>query len=280
MLTLAEIDPRIIIKKYGTGYYRASFLFPKEIREATWKYYQFVRIADELVDADQVYDKKNELDKLRNEWKKTQSSASTFNFLNQYKAVVDKYNIPTSYTEVFFNSMEQDLYVSTYETYADLENYMHGSAVVVGYTMSHLIGFKEGALVHAKALGEAFQMTNFLRDIREDYEDRGRIYIPKEDMVRFGVTPDHIANHIQDDAWRALMKFEITRTRKLYEIGLAGIPMLDKHGRRAVYAAMLIYKEILNTIELRDYDIFSKRITVSPIRKTMILLKVLWRIKL
>jgi phytoene/squalene synthetase len=78
MLTLAEIDPRIIIKKYGTGYYRASFLFPKEIREATWKYYQFVRIADELVDADQVYDKKNELDKLRNEWKKTQSFCKYF----------------------------------------------------------------------------------------------------------------------------------------------------------------------------------------------------------
>lgn len=125
---------------------------------------------------------------------------------------------------------------------------MYGSAVVVGYTMSCIIGYSGDALPHARALGEAFQMTNFLRDIREDYDERGRIYLPIEDMQRFGVTEDHIKEHRVDDAWRALMKFEIERTRTLYEYGVAGIALLNPRGRRAVYAAALMYKEILDLI--------------------------------
>ncbi len=277
MLTLAQADPEVIIKKYGTGYYRATFLFPKEIREATWTYYQFVRIADELVDTAGVSNKAKELLKLKQEWEKTQHTKSDFDFLNTYKSIVDQYSIPSSYTQDFFNSMEQDLHITRYRTYKDLEQYMHGSAVVVGYTMSFLIGFTEPALFHAKALGEAFQMTNFLRDIREDYEERGRIYIPEEDMLRFSVTENHIKEHTTDEAWRLLMKYEVDRTRELYQIGLAGIPLLHKRGRKAVYAAMLIYKEILDKIENSDYDIFTQRITISPMRKTMILLKVLWK---
>jgi phytoene synthase len=276
MLPLAHANPESIIKKYGTGYYRATFLFPKEIREATWTYYQFVRIADELVDAEDIHDRTTKLTQLKEEWKSAQFKSSNFLFLNQYKSIIQKYNIPSSYTTDFFNAMEQDLKILRYSTYSDLEAYMHGSAVVVGYTMSYIIGFTEPALVHAKALGEAFQMTNFLRDIHEDYVQRGRIYIPIEDMNCFGVTERHITNHILDDSWRALMQYEIHRTRELYQIGLAGIPLLHKRGRKAVYAAMLIYKEILDRIEKNNYDIFSKRIRISPIRKTMILLKVLW----
>ncbi len=274
MLSLAHTSPEIVIKKFGTGYYRATFLFPKEIREATWIYYQFVRIADEIVDEQGINDRVTKLTQLRQEWESTQSS--NFQFLNQYKLIVHNYHIPYSYTTDFFNAMEQDLNVLRYNTYSDLEAYMHGSAVVVGYTMSYIIGFTEPALVHAKALGEAFQMTNFLRDICEDYEERGRIYIPIEDMNRFGVTEKHIKDRRVDDAWRALMRYEIHRTRELYKRGLMGIPLLHQRGRRAVYAAMLIYKEILEKIEKNNYDIFTKRITVSPIRKTMILLKVLW----
>lgn len=277
MINLTNEKAKDIIKKYGTGYYRATFLFPKNIREATWIYYQFVRVVDELVDVQESKNTKTELLKCKEEWQKAQNKESSIPLFNQYKAITDSYAIPLQYTEDFFDAMEQDLTTTSYQTYAELEKYMHGSAVVVGYTMSHIIGFEEGALPHAKALGEAFQMTNFLRDIRDDYEKLGRIYIPKEDMDRFGVTAQSIANHIVDEKWRALMKFEIARTRALYEKGLKGVHMLEGGGRRAVYAAMLIYKEILDKIEKNNYDIFTKRIVVSPMRKKMLLYKSIWK---
>ncbi len=277
MLSLYNKNAEEVIKKYGTGYYRATFLFPQQIREATWVYYQFVRTADEFVDAEGVLERKSKLLEFKENWRKSLENSHEDDLFKQYNEVCRTYNIPTEYTEDFFTAMEQDLTVSRYKTYPDLEKYMYGSATVIGYTMSHIIGFKDGALPHAKALGEAFQMTNFLRDIREDYEERGRIYIPEEDMHRFNVTEEHIAKHIVDPAWHALMKFEVERIKELYIKGSAGIPMLDIRGRRAVYAAMLIYKEILEKIEENNFDVFSKRIVVSPFRKTVLLFEALWK---
>ncbi len=269
-----------VIKKYGRGYYHATFLFPREIREATWVYYTFVRLADEIVDAESVSNREQKLTMWANEWRATLHSdtPSQNDSFNEFKKVMQCYAIPASYSFSFLKSMQQDLTVSTYETYADLERYMYGSAVVVGYTMSYIIGFDHDALPYARALGEAFQMTNFLRDICEDYEIRGRVYLPKEDMDRFGVTTQHIAEHRVDSTWQALMKFEIDRTRLLYEKGVSGIHMLHPRGRRAVYAAARMYKEILDMIESNKYDVFSKRAVVSPFRKTVLLCISLWKI--
>jgi len=277
MLSIPYTKARDIIKKYGTGYYRATFLFPKKIREATWIYYQFVRTADEFVDDPTVQDPTKALRQFEALWENVRAGATTPIFLYEYTKVLVDYQIPREYTDAFLSSMEQDLTVSRYATYEDLETYMHGSAVVIGYTMSHLIGYTEGALPYAKALGEAFQMTNFLRDIAEDYKERGRIYLPQEDMQRFGVTEAHIARAIVDESWRALMKFEMARTRALYKKGVEGIKYLDHKGQRAVYASALIYKEILDKIEGDTYDVFSKRLVVSSFRKTMLLCKALWK---
>ncbi len=265
-----------IIKKYGRGYYRATFLFPRSIREATWIYYTFVRMPDEIVDGAAVTDRESKLTAWINDWNKALEIGSDNETFTAFKDVMHQYNIPKAYADDFLIAMKQDLTVSRYQTYTELESYMYGSAVVVGYTMSCIIGYSDGALSHARALGEAFQMTNFLRDIREDYEERGRIYLPIEDMQRFGVTEDHIKQHRADDAWRALMKYQIERTRALYKYGVAGINLLNPRGRRAVYAAALIYNDILDLIEKHDYDVFSTRAVVSPIRKSMLLCKALW----
>ena len=269
-----------IIKKYGRGYYRATFLFPRHIREATWIYYTFLRLPDELVDSQSVTDREQKLNTWIDEWHTIlQNNTSTHHnkVLTSFKKVMQDYRIPTEYSFSFLKTMQQDFTISKYATYTELENYMYGSAVVVGYTMSYIIGFSDGALSYAKALGEAFQMTNFLRDIREDYEIRGRIYLPLEDMDRYGVTINHIKNHCVDTAWQSLIKFEIDRTKALYEKGVLGISMLHPRGRKAVYASVLMYKEILDRIEKSNYDVFSTRAVVSPFRKTMILLRVLWK---
>jgi phytoene synthase len=277
MLHTTYTTARDIIKKYGRGYYRATFLFPKSIREATWTYYEFVRTADECVDDSTVTNHQKTLLEWKDAWIQAQCGKETTQLFKKYSEILTQYRIPLEYTHAFLDSMEQDLTVTRYQSYADLEAYMYGSAVVVGYTMSHIIGFQEGALPYAKALAEAFQMTNFLRDVKEDYDARGRIYIPQEDMQRFGVTEEMVAHGLCTPEWQALMRFEIARTRALYEKGVAGISYLDAQGRKAVYAAALIYDDILNTIERNNYDVFTKRAIVSPFRKTVLLLKAVWK---
>jgi phytoene synthase len=277
MSLLTSITPRSIIKHYGTGYYRATFLFPKKIREAVWTLYQFVRLPDEIVDTE-TGDKDAKLRAWEDTWNSVLAGSATgHQVMHNFKHVVDTYHIPHLYTHDFLRAMRQDLTKDRYATYTELEEYMHGSATVVGYMMSYIIGFQEGALPCARALGEAFQMTNFLRDIKADYDERGRIYIPQEDMEQFGVTEAHVRDGVVDDAWRALMQYEIARTRALYEKGVAGIAHLHPHGRKAVYAAALIYKEILDTIEKNGYNVFSRRAVVSPFQKTVLLWKALWK---
>ncbi len=267
---------RSIIKHYGTGYYRATFLFPKKIREAIWTLYKFVRLPDEIVD-NPTPTSAQELAVWIENWKSALKTRTSDNqSFREFISVLDTHHIPVEYTYDFFAAMELDLTKDRYATYEELEKYMYGSAAVVGYMISHIVGFQEGALSYARALAEAFQMTNFLRDIKADYDERGRIYIPLEDMERWGVTEAHIREGIVDDAWRALMQYEIARTRALYEKGISGIKYLHPHGRRAVYAAALVYKEILDKIEERSYDVFTERLVVSPFQKTVLLWKALW----
>ena len=269
-----------ITKYFGRGFYRASFLFPKTIREATWILYAFVRLPDEMVDSEPDKEKaRKELQKYSADWASVlrgEKKLSCDTILFATKEVFDTYKIPYEYSDDFLQAMHQDLIKESYATYQELEEYMYSSAAVVGLMMSHLMGFKDGALQNAKALGEAFQLVNFLRDIKDDYDTRGRIYLPREDMEKYAVTEVHIKNSNNDFAWKQLMSFEIERAKKLLEIGRHGIPMLH-NGRRAVYASYLLYKELIKEIERKDFDIFSQRVVVSPMKKTMLLLKALWK---
>ncbi len=141
--------------------------------------------------------------------------------------------------------------------------------------MCTIIGYKGDALPYAKKLAEAMQMTNFLRDIREDFDLRNRIYIPEEDMRKFGVTEDHIKNHIVDSNFILLMKFEIAKTRALYKDAEQGIDLLHKDGRFAVRFSSRLYEAILDEIEQSHYDIYSTRHHTSKIKKLLIFINTL-----
>lgn len=272
---------KAITRQYGRGFYRASYLFPQKTREATWIIYAFVRIPDEMVDSEKdILIAKENLTNWSNNWQRVLDGEKDLDcdeLLFATKEIFDMYQIPYEYSYDFLNSMSQDLTKDRYATYKELEDYMYGSASVIGIMMSYIIGFKPGALPYAKALGEAFQLINFLRDTREDYQSRKRIYLPREDMVRFGVTEEHVEKGILDDAWRAFMKFKLDRAKVLLAEGLKGIPLLSGRGQKAVYASYLIYNELIKQIEKAQYDTFSKRIVVSPLNKTMLLCKALWK---
>ena len=156
--------------------------------------------------------------------------------------------------------MAQDLTTTTYETWDDLVAYMEGSAAVIGEMMLPVLRPRSPeAFEPARALGFAFQLTNFLRDVGEDL-DRGRVYIPQEDLRRFGADP---WSREVTPAWRELMRFEIARNRALYAQADAGIPMLPRSSARCVATARELYARILERIESRDYDVFTGRARVA-----------------
>ena len=164
--------------------------------------------------------------------------------------------------------MEMDIRGRRYDTFEDLREYMRGSASAIGVMMCYVMGAEcdPATLARASALGEAMQLTNFLRDIGEDLR-RGRVYVPAEDLAKFSVTEDDLRAGIVTDGFRDLMRFEIARTRELYAYADSGIRQLPKEVRNAVLLARLLYAQILDQIERQDYDVFSTRARTTLAQK-------------
>jgi phytoene synthase len=164
----------------------------------------------------------------------------------------------------FFSAMAMDLTISTYETWEDLCTYMEGSAAVIGEMMLPVLEpVSQAAKAPARSLGLAFQLTNFLRDIDEDL-DRGRIYLPQDDLRLFDV--DLRLRSVSPE-WRAFMAYEIERNRALYSFADTGIAMLPPRSARCVGTARVLYAQILDQIERNTYDVFSRRARVPTLRK-------------
>ena len=192
------------------------------------------------------------------------------------KAVVHTvraFDIDTDAFRRFLRSMTMDLTVESYDTWDDLLVYMDGSAAVIGEMMLPILepSDYDTALAHARDLGNAFQLTNFLRDIDEDL-DRGRQYVPLEDSHRFGV---ELADRTVSPEFVELMRFEIERCRELYRSAEVGISMLPDRSARCVGAAHTLYGRILDKIEQQDYDVFAARASVSTSEKARLVVSLL-----
>jgi phytoene synthase len=164
----------------------------------------------------------------------------------------------------FFDAMAMDLTTATYQTWEDLHNYMEGSAAVIGEMMLPVLEpISEAAQPPARSLGLAFQLTNFLRDVGEDL-DRGRVYLPQDDLRLFDVD---LERREVTGQWRALLAYEIERNRALYSFADTGIAMLPPRSARCVGTARVLYSQILDQIERNGYDVFSRRARVPTTRK-------------
>jgi phytoene synthase len=167
----------------------------------------------------------------------------------------------------FLHSMAMDFEVCSYRTWDDLLGYMDGSAAVIGEMMLPILEpLRDDAREPARALGLAFQLTNFLRDVGEDLQ-RGRVYLPTDDLERFGADP---WRRVVDDAWRELMAFEIERCRAIYVAADAGLEALPPASARCVATARTLYSGILDEIERADYDVFTQRVRVPGRRKAWV----------
>jgi phytoene synthase len=173
----------------------------------------------------------------------------------------------------FLQSMEMDLDVQTYQTYADLLTYMEGSAAVIGTMMLPILAPTDAAAARepARQLGLAFQLTNFIRDVAEDL-DRGRIYLPQEDLDRFGVTAADLkqarSQRRSGQRLRALIRYEIARARSHYALAAPGIPLLPRRSQACIRTAFHLYAAILDEIERQHFDVFVGRAVVP--RRTLL----------
>jgi phytoene synthase len=257
---------------HGKTYYLATLLLPKKKRPPVHALYGFARFADEIVDdlASTLSDQEK-ADALRT-WgesvlKDLRNGKSDDLIGRALVDTVTRYSIPLEYFEAFMKSMEMDLTVTRYKTYDDLMTYVYGSAVVIGLEMLPILGYSDSrAIEAATALGTAFQLANFIRDIDEDI-DRGRIYMPLDDLAKFGVTEEMLlARKLTPEIVEAL-KFQIQRVRDLQAIAEAGIQFLDPISRPCIRAASELYCGIVDEIEANGYDVFTTRATTSKWRR-------------
>jgi phytoene synthase len=180
---------------------------------------------------------------------------------------INAWDIPHELFHAFVRSMCMDITVTRYEAYGDLVDYMYGSAAVIGLQMLPILGPRTPeAASHARALGEAFQLSNFIRDIGEDLE-RGRVYLPQEDLRAFGVTDEDLAAGVLTPRIRELLRFEIARTREIYRYAALGVPMLHPTSRDCIRTAISLYSGILTAVEQADYDILRRRVSVPVSRR-------------
>jgi phytoene synthase len=263
-------------KRHGTTYYWSTLVLPKAKRPHVFALYGFCRYADDIVDdlgpvpvAERAAALASFGERFFADLERGESDDPVL------KAVVNtvrELRIDPECFRRFLRSMTMDLTVERYETWDDLLEYMDGSAAVIGEMMLPVLEpTASAAIAHARDLGNAFQLTNFLRDINEDL-DRGRVYIPQEDVRRFGV--DLAARRCTPE-FVQLMQFEIARCRELYASADIGLSMLPKQSARSIGAARVLYGRILDKIEARHYDVFSGRASVSTWEKAAMVIRLM-----
>jgi phytoene synthase len=192
------------------------------------------------------------------------------------------HGIPLRYVEQLIQGVSTDLHRQSYGSFQELATYCYGVACTVGLMSMHIIGYHSmGAFPYAIKLGVALQLTNILRDVGEDWRS-GRVYLPQDELERFHLrredfTQGRIVDGGAKEDWRAFMRYQIDRTRRLYSEALPGVAYLERDGRFAIAAASELYRSILDDIEAHDYDVFDRRATVSNLEKARRLPGIWWQ---
>lgn len=279
---------RQITAKYSKTFYLGTLLMPPHKRKAIWAIYVWCRRTDELVDGPQA---KFTTPETLTHWEQHLESLFAGDPLDDEDvALVDtlkRFPVEIQPFRDMIEGQRMDLYRSRYETFEELDLYCYRVAGTVGLMSNAVLGIDKVASIapwqpetvyipqeEAIALGIANQLTNILRDVGEDIQ-RGRIYLPLEDLERFNYTEKDLYNGVIDERWRDLMKFEIKRARKYYTEAERGIRALNRDSRWPVWSALMLYQGILDVIEENGYDVFNKRAYV-PTAKKMLYLPVAW----
>ncbi len=253
-----------VTRDNSKSFYLASGLLPREKRRAARVLYAFCRYTDDIVD------EMNGDDRSLDAWRMRALAPhppEDDQILQAWTDVRQRHRIPVTYVRHLLDGIGMDLSQKRYDTFEDLSKYCYGVASTVGLMAMHIIGYKDrSAIPYAIKLGVALQLTNILRDVGEDFM-QGRVYLPQEDLRRFRYTEADLERGIIDERFRALMDFEIERTRMLYAQAWPGIALLSPDGRMAIAAAADLYRGILDRIIQNGYDVFNHRAHLSAAEK-------------
>ncbi|MBD3287571.1 phytoene/squalene synthase family protein [candidate division KSB1 bacterium] len=274
---------REMTKYYSKSFYISARMLPRDKRWATFALYGFCRYADNLIDNPRertASELLNELDFLSEELKVAyRTGESEHPVLKSFIVIAREYGIPLEYPLDLLEGVEMDIQNPQFVTTDELFLFSYRVAGVVGLMMTYVLGYKtERAFLYAEKLGIAMQLTNILRDIKED-KDMGRIYLPQEELLSFGVSHEDIRQENMTDNMKRLMKYNVKRAHSLYREANKGIPMLHTDSQFAIYSASKIYSGILRKIEARDYNPFLGRVYVPQGKKLQILTQEIFKTK-
>ena len=272
-LRAAYATCRRLNARHGRTYFLATRLLPARRRPAVHALYGFARYADEIVDdlddGRPAHERAARLDALATQLDAALDGAgSDVAVLAAVADTARRYGIDRRHFTDFVTSMRMDTEVDEYATFEDLDRYVHGSAAVIGLQVLPVLGTvvsRAEAEPHAAALGVAFQLTNFLRDVGEDL-DRGRVYLPLRELAAFGVDRELLAwcrrTRRPDPRVRRALGYLVARTRAVYRRARPGIAMLEPVSRACVGCAFELYRGILDEIERADFHVLHRRVAV------------------
>ncbi len=262
----------------GSSFYYSFRLLPPPRRSAITALYAYCREVDDVVD--EVSDPNVARVKLA--WWRTEVDAIFTGSAQHPVAIalakaVDRYGITRANLQTVIDGMQMDLEKVRYVDFAELETYCDHVAGVVGLMSATIFGYQHAStLVYARKLGVAFQLTNIIRDVGEDAR-RGRIYLPQDELARFGVVPSDVLRARASPAFVELMRFQTERARAWYDAAFAALPDRDRHAQRAGLAMAAIYRTLLDEIARDGYRVLDRRIALTPLRKLWIATRAAWR---
>jgi phytoene synthase len=269
-----------IHRRTGRTFYYATRLLPGRVRRATYVLYGFFRIADEVVDTADPAPPRKQRERLEEIRRQVMGETTAEEpVLAAFSELREEYDIAEEDVDLFLEAMAQDIETSRYETHAELESYMRGSAVSVAHMMTSIMEPTDPRIArpHAAALGEAFQLTNFLRDVREDILERDRIYVPLETFREHGVTESQIEALDMSPGFAAAMQRELARTEQKYYEGVAGISHLPEDCQFPVLLSAVLYADHHRLIREVGYDTLSNEPSLSLPRKLYLVARTYWR---
>ena len=265
-----------------SNFYFSFFSLPAPKREAIETIYAFCRYTDDIVDEENTdtKEKHRRLRQMTGELRLSLSGSSNYPVLNKLGSIIRRFDIPVVHFQNLLKGMEMDLHKSRYETFQELEEYCYRVASTVGLICAEVFGYHhEATKEYAINLGKALQLTNILRDIKADAQ-HGRIYLPTEDMRRFGYSEEELFANVYNERFVEMMKFECDRAHSYFKKAKTYLAEDDKPLFTAARTMGNIYYLLLRRIRAANYDVFSKRIRLGSPAKLMVAFVLRLRTKL
>ena len=267
---------REIVRFHSKTFYLSSLFLEPLKRRAVWAVYAFCRTADDIVDRDSpAADKLAAIESWEDQLVASYAGRAGDPIFVAFADAAQRFRIPIEPALDLLRGARMDVTVRRYETYAELREYCYLVASTVGLLVMPVLGtLSADALGYGVALGRAMQMTNILRDVGEDAR-MDRIYLPAEDLRRFGCSESNILEAVIDEPFADLMRFQIARVRAMYAEAEPGIALLASESRFTVRLASSLYRRILERIEANEFDVFTRRAYV-PLRTKLLMALGTW----